>query len=113
YLYCTKKNKEIPYLERTTDTLTFHHEYIAETAGLETKVRSNALVLSMVAQFAGAISTKIIGWVQNMVFLSDFNKDLEYTANLMEDGSIYQAPLNKFIAAADLGFDKIKADKIA
>lgn len=112
-LFFTKKNKEYMYFKRTIDTLEIEGKFIEEAEGLEKMVRNNALLLSVVAQFNGAISSSIIEWVQNIKILSDIKQDFNFTASLMGDGAKLNYPITKLLAAGDLGFEKIKSEKIA
>ena len=62
WLYHVPKSREIRLFERRQDKIIFVKDSFPEGDGLQEKTRSNALFLSVVAQFNGSISTKLLKW---------------------------------------------------
>lgn len=83
------------------------------------KTRENALFLSVVAQFNGEISNKILNWVNNFNILSNIKSDefKHYSYDKLEDKE-FKEKIVTFIKSADIGiydiakknlsFDEIK-----
>jgi len=61
WLFECKVNKEKPLFIRTKDEMVVYNDF-SEGKGIENKTRDNALFLSVVDQFNGTISKKIIAW---------------------------------------------------
>ena len=69
WLYYTA-NKETPLFLRENDAYKINKTSFKEGLNLEKKTRNNVLFLSLVAQFNGEISNKIINWFNNINFIS-------------------------------------------
>lgn len=80
----------------------------AEGEGLEEKTRDNALFLSVVAQFNGAVATAIVKWFRGFRTLygsRDANYE-RYTATCLQDPTLH-ALLVRFIREADVGIEDL------
>jgi uncharacterized protein len=88
--------------------------YFKEGKGLESKTRPNSLFLSVVDQFNGEISKKIIKWFSNLNKISGLREhSLEaFSVSMLDDGQ-YKKFLNKFLHAADIGIKYIKTKSTA
>jgi len=108
------KNREAMLFVRENDGIsvkprTAFHE---EAKGLERKTRSNALFISVVANFNGPIATSLLEWMQQFNFLSGMsNNSMGYTLRLMED-PVYRSKILGFVQAADFAIDDLKMEKI-
>jgi len=83
-------------------------QFFPEGKGLENKTRSNALFLSVVAQFNGSISGEIIKWFNNFNVISgstDF-RYWQFTAKMLDDEKM-KNKIIEFIKLADLGIEDI------
>jgi len=69
WLYYTS-TKETPLFIREENKYKINKTSFKEGLNLETKTRDNVLFLSLVAQFNGTISNKIIEWFKNVNFIS-------------------------------------------
>jgi len=69
WLYYTT-TKETPLFIRENDKYRINKTSFKEGLNLEKKTRNNVLFLSLVAQFNGEISNKIIEWFNNINFIS-------------------------------------------
>jgi AAA15 family ATPase/GTPase len=114
WLYYTKKLKEYAYFTRENGKITISDKFIG-AKGLDQKTRENALFLSVVAQWNGAVAIEIINWINNIRFISDFNQpfnNIDFTASHLDISDPYYHAITRFLGAADLGFDEVKAEKI-
>ena len=79
-----------------------------EGKGLENKTRPNALYLSTVAQFNGAISTELIKWftfqLQVISALND-NNYLNFTIEKYQKEERFRIQLIEFFKSIQIGFD--------
>lgn len=107
WLYYVPSLKEAMLFERENSNITIGN-YYKEGKGLETKTRDNALFLSVVAQFNGEISKKILEWFKNVNIISglDDSKIINFTFKKMEDYD-YRIRILEFLKIADLGIQDI------
>lgn len=106
YLFATKEDEEENYFERDHQRIN-PSEKFGEGKGLESKTRKNALFLSVVAQFNGEISEKIIVWLKNLKTMSALLEHTPITAHLIKDASIKKDVLN-IIKAFDFGIEDLE-----
>lgn len=106
YLFATKADEEENYFERDHQRIKPSDKF-AEGKGLESKTRKNALFLSVVAQFNGEISEKIIVWLKKLKTMSALLEHISVTAHLIKDDSIKKDVLN-IIKAFDFGIEDLK-----
>ncbi len=85
-----------------------------EGKGLQTKTRPNALFLSVVAQFNGAIATQILQWFESVGIISGLDdrsyNDFTYQ-QLSENGAFRQFVLT-YLHVADFGIRDIAVENI-
>jgi AAA15 family ATPase/GTPase len=81
---------------------------------LEDKTRPNALFLSVVAQFNGAIATKILEWFSQVNILSNIRSREfeEYSFQMLEDEG-FKEKIVSFIKSADIGIYDIEKKKLS
>lgn len=86
WLFYAPKNKEAKLFVRENDKIELG-TYFKEGKGLESKTRSNALFLSVNAQFNGEISKNIIDWflMQNIISGLDDKQYFFYTLKQIND----------------------------
>lgn len=85
WLFFLSSSRESKLFERTTKSILPSRAF-REGRGLEDKTRSNALFLSVCAQFNGQISTSILSWFKQLNILSGLN-DIglqQYTINCVQ-----------------------------
>lgn len=103
WLFETKKKKEIALFFRNEDKIEYVDAF-NEGERLENKTRPNALFLSVVAQFNGEISSKIVSWFRNINPVHGV-RDQDYfslSVNMLKEKKTRDIML-KFMKAADLG----------
>lgn len=114
WLFYMKHKSEIQLFDRSYDKFKIYKEF-NEGRGLEGKTRKNALFLSVVAQFNGEISTKILKWFSKQFnIISGLNNNYSgVSTKLIEDKEIKDL-FNRFLNFADLGISglEIKEEKI-
>ena len=80
-----------------------------EGKGLQNKTRKNALFLSVVAQFNGTISQKVLRWFRSVEVISGLH-DIsyrDYTIDLLEE-DVGRRATSSFIEKMDLGFSEFE-----
>jgi AAA15 family ATPase/GTPase len=111
WLFCTEKQKESTLFLREGENIDVR-EGFKEGGGLEEKTRSNALFLSVVAQFNGAISVSIVKWFSEVwpihgLFDSEWG---EYTKILLQNASMHKKIID-LITFADVGIMEINLNE--
>jgi len=89
-------------------------ESFKEGKGLESRTRPNALFLSVVAQFNGAIAAEIMIWMdrfRNVPDLGDVNF-IRYTANRLKDKE-YARLIHELARKADIGIERLQTQELA
>jgi len=104
--------KESKLFERDRDRLIGKH--FREGQQLIDKTRKNALFLSVVAQFNGEVSTKILSWFKQFNHISNINSDAfkHYSFNKLEDEA-FKEKIVTLIKNADVGISDIKKKTIS
>ncbi|MDY6785828.1 MAG: ATP-binding protein [Cyanobacteriota bacterium] len=107
WLFHVPKKKEHFLFERRLDTFKMTNIY-SEGKYLKDKTRENALFLSVVAQFNGKISQKILSWIGELILLSGLHGDIyrEITADYFKNPQ-YQQEIIQLIKKLDLGIESI------
>lgn len=110
WLYFVPSRKEAKLFERSGNKISLG-EYFKEGKGLESKTRSNALFLSVVAQFNGEISQRLLSWFQNMSVFSGLEDRgfMTFTLQKLRD-QIYKEKILSFLKIADLDIQDIKIE---
>lgn len=70
-------SKEVPLFERKLDSYNINKSSFKEGLNLESKTRKNVLFLSLVAQFNGEISNKVLDWFNKLNIISGLS-DIGY-----------------------------------
>jgi hypothetical protein len=85
-----------------------------EGKGLENRTRSNALFLSVVAQFNGEISGEIMSWMDQFRDISGLDDEgyMTFTANLLNDAE-YGPLIRELVRQADIGIEELVRQDIA
>lgn len=102
WLYYIPKTKEISLFYRNGDNFKLgnhFHEGIEWTD----KTRENALFLSVIAQWKGEISTKVVEWFNNEISVASGLKPHYRESIEMFENDKFKRQFLKFIQAADLG----------
>ncbi len=85
-----------------------------EGKGLEERTRSNALFLSVVAQFNGSIASEVISWIGQFQVITGLSGDgyLRVTAKLLSEKA-YGASIRELVRQADVGIEDLIREDIA
>lgn len=107
------KSQEIMLFERKTRKFNLRKKFQKEAEGLESKTRMNALFISVVAQFNGEISQKILLWFRSNLNVISGLQDMIYRQHTLEylDKDNYKTEIIKFIKQLDLGIYDIKIEQ--
>ncbi|MCD1259605.1 ATP-binding protein [Paenibacillus athensensis] len=108
------KNREVMLFVRENDDISVRPRtpFYEEAKGMERKTRSNALFISVVANFNGPIATSLLEWMREFNFLSGTsNNSMGYTLKLMENLQ-YRSQILSFVQAADFAIDELKMEKL-
>jgi len=111
WLFEQRKNSEKPLFVRDKDGIEIWPGF-PEGQGLEEKTRDNALFLSVVDQFNGALARRIMQWFNNFTAISGLSHE-QYkmvTFKMLEEPEI-KPLLQDFFNNLDLGFDDVEVTK--
>jgi AAA15 family ATPase/GTPase len=99
--------RETPLFTRENSSITPRSAF-KEGKGLEERTRSNALFLSVVAQFNGTIAGEVVSWIDQFRTISGLNDAAlsSYTVGLLND-SDYAESIRELIRQADTGIEDI------
>lgn len=107
WLFKLSKSKESPLFIRDKDKIEVA-ETFSEAAGLEEKTRENGLFLSVVDQFNGPTSKKIMKWFNNWVTISGLkHEDYRGITLDMLEKELSKSQLENFYRSLDLGFQEL------
>lgn len=114
WLFFVPGPKEARLFERELDNIKVSDKWFKEGKGLEERTRSNALFLSVAAQFNGDISGRIIAWFAQLgINLGvDDNSDLRLAIRLFHKEDNREAIL-RLVKDLDLGISDIRPDQEA
>jgi hypothetical protein len=106
-LYEVRRTKNVMLFQRVYDEFIIG-EHFDEAKDLPTKTRSNALFLSVIAQFNGSTASRIMRWFHGLVFLSDMNfrAAFSHSLEILSDEK-RKVQLLKILRIANLGFEDI------
>jgi AAA15 family ATPase/GTPase len=112
YMKETKpRSREIELFFRDGSTFPTIHDKLAIAKDLVNKqmVRSNALLLSVAAQFNDPIAIEVFHWLKNLNIISGLKEDgyKSYTVKKLDDPT-YRQRIIDFTKFADLGIDDLK-----
>lgn len=112
WLFQADDSAEKMLFERDFDNFILHD--FPEGQGISDKTRSNALFLSVVAQFNGKVSGKILLWFSKSLQLISGLEDREYRKQTLEslENAGYRHDIIEFIKKLDLGILGIGEIKI-
>ena len=108
WLFQTDENAEKLLFERDLDNFILND--FPEGQGISDKTRSNALFLSVVAQFNGKISGKILLWFSKNLQLISGLQDTQYRKETLEsfENDRHRHDIIEFIKKLDLGIADIQ-----
>jgi AAA15 family ATPase/GTPase len=107
WLYFSRADKEYLLFERKSNKFNINRNTFKEGLNLENKTRNNSLFLSVVAEFNGIISNKIIEWLHNFNVITGLNDYSLFTAKFLESDDMKYNIIN-LLKTADLFIENIK-----
>jgi len=113
WLFSVPRTKEAALFIRETSKIKPSIKYFKEGKGLEEKTRSNALFLSVVAQFNGEISTLILKWFRRLGIVSGLDDTFyrAYTIKQVIEGK-YKSEIIYLVKSLDLDINDIEGLKL-
>lgn len=110
WLFYVPRTKEAKLFIRELDHIVLGYNF-KEGKGLEDKTRKNALFLSVVAQFNGKISSKILMWFSQLNIISglDDTSYMGYTIEKLQDPEFKKWVLN-YLTIADIDILDIQTE---
>jgi AAA15 family ATPase/GTPase len=115
WLFTTPTTKEGMLFSRQADEFQVNPRSFREGRKLTEQTRSNALFLSVVAQFNGPIARQVQGWFKRLGIVSGLS-DIEYqgftTRKFMQDPE-FREGIKRFVCALDVGIEDIIGEKVA
>lgn len=112
-LYRLGSSRESVLFRRDAQTINVNTRNFREGKGLEARTRPNALFLSVVAQFNGAIATKILTWFRLLGINTGVNDpgDLFLAYHGFENSSHRQA-IEQLIKRLDVGIESFAMERV-
>jgi AAA15 family ATPase/GTPase len=112
WLMRTEKNKETPLFLREDDGIEVCNPF-KEGLGLEEKTRDNALFLSVVAQFNGEISRRILKWFSDFQTIHGLIDQIfePHAVESLQDPTKHEQLL-KFMRNADFGISELRVAEV-
>lgn len=113
WLFSVPSAREAKLFERIGDDIDLSERF-REGREIEARTRSNALFLSVVAQFNGPIAQRVTQWFRQMGIASGLQDRgmRQYTVRRFLDGT-YRDDIRELIGRLDLGIDDIAVEKIS
>lgn len=114
WLYYVPKTREVQLFERERDAIKLAKDSFAEGDGLQAKTRSNALFISVVAQFNGTVAARILTWFREYAIISGLDDDhvRSHTVSMLWEPERAHEVI-EFIKTLDVGIDDVTLDETA
>ncbi len=112
WLFYAPKGQEAKLFVRENNNFKIGDKF-KEGKKLEDKTAKNALFLSVVAQFNGEISIRVIEWFKQINVISSIQETsyIHATFNQLND-PLFRKLVSQFLKIADLGIEDLKLEKI-
>jgi len=112
WLFRASTSKETRLFIRENDNIQTARTF-KEAKGLKEKTRSNALFLSVVAQWNGAIAAKVLSWFRALAIISGLDDTAyrNFTTKRFADGKLRDKIVN-LVKELDLGISDIFSEEI-
>lgn len=113
WLYKLGSLREQTLFERDNDTIKVNTRNFREGRGLEVRTRPNALFLSVVAQFNGAVSIEILKWFGKLSINTGVSDKGDMIAALYHfEESPHRKIIEQLIKRLDVGIDGLDFERI-
>jgi hypothetical protein len=113
WLFYSPHGREAKIFIRENDEITISRTYKGGEP-LKTMTRSNALYLSVGAQFNNEIATEVLNWFRNFGVISGLD-DIGYsgfTANMFSNNLKYRKNILELIRNSDIGINDVSIEKV-
>jgi len=111
WLFHVPTTREARLFERDVDGIRPSSTFKEARSGLVTLTRDNALFLSVLAQFNGEISQKIIGWFRSLLINSGLSDRSRSSSQTFEKNRTWDEVV-EFVKGLDLGISNIDIEKV-
>lgn len=113
WLFLVPSRREAWLFERVGDEIVLSERF-REGREIEARTRSNALFLSVVAQFNGPIAQRVLRWFRQIGIASGLQDEsmLYYTLNSFLDGT-HRDDVRELIRRLDLGIEDVVVERIS
>lgn len=112
-LYRLGSSRESVLFRRDAQTINVNTRNFREGKGLEARTRPNALFLSVVAQFNGAIATKILTWFRLLGINTGVNDPGElFLAYHGFENSSHRQAIEQLIKRLDVGIESFAMERV-
>jgi hypothetical protein len=113
WLFLVPSRREARLFERVGDEIVLSERF-REGREIEARTRSNALFLSVVAQFNGPIAQRVLRWFRQIGIASGLQDEsmLYYTLNSFLDGT-HRDDVRELIRRLDLGIEDVVVERIS
>lgn len=108
WLYTVPQTREVCLFNRQAQNFSKLHKLFKEGKGLQERTRENTLFLSLIAQFNGAVSRKILRWFTTMNVISGLRDEGNaYTTGQLDNGK-YRQDVVDMVKKFDLGISDVQ-----
>lgn len=112
WLFFVPSTKEATLFTREADKIKPSQKYFKEGRGLEEKTRSNALFLSVVAQFNGEVASSVLQWFRKLGIVSGLNDRFyrAFTIRQVIDGK-HKNEILQLIKSLDIDINEVEGTR--
>jgi len=108
WLYQLGEKRERLLFTRANGTIQVNARNFREGRGLEQRTRTNALFLSVVAQFNGKIASLVLRWFHHLTITSGIAQEHEFALSVkLNRDTPYRAAIEQLVKRLDIGIDAI------
>jgi uncharacterized protein len=113
WLFARKSSRERTLFERNLQEFKLGADFRKEAHGLDERTRPNALFLSVVAQWNGALATTIVGWFRRIYIVSGMPDRMmsQISIHQLESSESGRTALVRLIRALDLGIEDLRIER--
>lgn len=112
WLYAVPTRREVLLFERKGDEIEVNSRQFKEGRDLQERTRSNALLLSVAAQFNGKVARQVLTWFTCLEINTGLNDGREIvSAMYYYEDNRYKDKMMSFVKQLDIGVEHIQVEK--
>lgn len=113
WLFSRQSSRERTLFERGFQTFVLGPDFRKEGKGLDERTRPNALFLSVVAQWNGALAKRLVAWFRRLQILTGTldGQSREESRRQLESDGPERAALVRLVKSLDLGIEDIRVEE--